>query len=128
MCITLYGAHKGYYRKEFRLEKHQRALMLQTIVFLSYLLLGALVYSKLEGWDFLDAVYWADFTLLPVGIGGNFTPASHTGRSLLFPFALGGVLALGLIIETITNLGLDNTKKRLPEQRREKRKQKYRKC
>jgi potassium channel subfamily K len=123
MCITLYGAYKGHYRKEFRLEKHQRALMLQTVVFLSYLLLGALIYSKLEGWEFLDAVYWADFTLLTIGIGGEFSPSTHEGRSLLFPFAFGGIVALGLIVESINNLGLDKTRRKLTRERIEKRRQ-----
>jgi Ion channel len=64
--------------------------MLQTISFLVYLLAGAAVYSHIEGWAYLDAVYWADFTLLTVGIG-DYAPGTHLGRGLLFPFAIGGI-------------------------------------
>lgn len=64
MCITVYGAIKKKYDSEFNLTMAQRTLMLQTIAYFTYLLLGALVYSKIEGWKFLDAVYWADFTLV----------------------------------------------------------------
>lgn len=66
MCVTVYGADKGYYQKDFQLTPSQRTLMLQTMSFITYLLLGALVFSKIEGWKFLDAVYWADVTLLTV--------------------------------------------------------------
>ena len=83
--------------------------MLQTISFLVYLLLGGLVYSHIEGWLFLDALYWADFTLLTVGIG-DFSPGTHLGRGLLFPFAIGGIIILGLVIGSIRSLVLDRGK------------------
>ncbi len=90
MLATVYGAYAGHYDKEFKLTMSQRTLMLQTISFIVYLLLGALVFSGIEGWKYLDAVYWAEFTLLTVGIG-DYSPTTHLGRGLLFPFAIGGI-------------------------------------
>ena len=90
MLVTVWGAYRGHYDKEFQLTMSQRTLMLQTISFLVYLLAGAAVYSHIEGWAYLDAVYWADFTLLTVGIG-DYAPSTHLGRGLLFPFAIGGI-------------------------------------
>ena len=113
MCVTVWGAYKGHYSKEFKLTIAQRTLMLQTISFLVYLLLGALVYSKIEGWKFLDAVYWADFTSLTIGIGDDYTPETHLGRGLLFPFALGGIVILGLVVGSIRSLVLDRTKAKM---------------
>ncbi|RHZ55763.1 potassium channel family protein [Aspergillus thermomutatus] len=107
--ITYYGASRGYYAKEFKLSPSQRTLMLQTIIFFIYLLGGAAVYSRIEGWRFLDALYWADFTLLTIGIG-NLAPSSHLGRSLLFPFAIGGILILGMMIGLIRALMLEKGK------------------
>jgi potassium channel subfamily K len=106
MLGTVYGAWKGYYESDFHLTMSQRTLMLQTISFLIYLLAGAAVYSHIEGWKFLDAVYWADFTLLTVGIG-DYAPATHLGRGLLFPFAIGGVIIIGLVIGSIRSLVLE---------------------
>ena len=120
MMFTIYGALSGHYSKEFKLTIPQRTLMLQTICFLAYLLLGALVYSKIEGWKFLDALYWADFTLLTIGIGDDYTPATHLGRSLLFPFAIGGIVYLGLVVGSIRSLVLDRTKKKLGARMTEK--------
>ena len=120
MMFTIYGALKGHYSKEFKLTISQRTLMLQTISFMVYLLLGALVYSHIEGWKFLDAVYWADFTLLTIGIGDDYTPATHTGRALLFPFAIGGIVILGLVVGSIRSLVLERTKKKLGARMTEK--------
>ena len=120
MCGTVWGAYQGHYSREFKLTMSQRTLMLQTISFLVYLLLGALVYSKIEGWKFLDAVYWADFTCLTIGIGDDYTPATHLGRGLLFPFALGGIVILGLVVGSIRSLVLDRSKKKLSARMTEK--------
>ncbi|KAK8069687.1 Two-pore potassium channel 4 [Apiospora phragmitis] len=90
MVVTVWGAQSGHYRKDFELSVSQRTLMLQTILFLMYLLVGALVFSKIEeGWDYLDAVYWADVTLFTVGYG-DFSPLSTLGRALLIPLCAGG--------------------------------------
>lgn len=113
MAYTAFGAYKGHYAKEFQLSPSQRTLMLQTISFMVYLLLGALVFSTIEGWPFLDAVFWADFTLLTVGIGGEFVPKTHTGRSLLFPYAIGGLLMVGLVIGSIRSLILEHGKQKM---------------
>ncbi|KAH8714778.1 hypothetical protein GQ44DRAFT_752086 [Phaeosphaeriaceae sp. PMI808] len=113
MVFTAFGAWKGHYAKEFQLTPSQRTLMLQTIGFMAYLLLGALVFSKVEGWQFLDAVFWADFTLLTVGIGGEFVPKTHTGRSLLFPYAIGGLIMVGLVIGSVRSLILDHGKQKM---------------
>ncbi|KIW44471.1 uncharacterized protein PV06_02937 [Exophiala oligosperma] len=113
MCVTVYGAYKGYYSREFKLTVAQRTLMLQTISFLTYLLLGALVYSHIEGWKFLDAVYWADFTTLTIGVGDDYTPKTHLGRGLLFPFAMGGIIILGLVVGSIRSLILERGKKKM---------------
>ncbi len=109
MLITVWGASRGEYDKEFQLTMSQRTLMLQTISFLVYLLAGAAVFAHIEGWGYLDAVYWADFTLLTVGIG-DFSPSTHLGRGLLFPFAIGGIIILGLVIGSIRSLVLERGK------------------
>jgi potassium channel subfamily K len=113
MTFTAFGAWRGHYAKDFQLTPSQRTLMLQTIGFMAYLLMGALVFSKIEGWQFLDGVFWADFTLLTVGIGGEFVPKTHTGRSLLFPYAIGGLIMVGLVIGSVRSLILEHGKQKM---------------
>lgn len=120
MCVTVYGAFRGYYSREFKLTVAQRTLMLQTIAYLTYLLLGALVYSHVEGWKFLDTVYWADFTTLTIGLGSDYSPSTHLGRSLLFPFAMGGIIILGLVVGSIRSLILERGKKKIAARLTEK--------
>lgn len=88
--------------------------MLQTILFLIYLLGGAAVYARIEGWRYLDAVYWADLTLLTIGIG-DFVPETHKGRGLLFPYAVGGILILGLIVGSIRAQMLEKGRQKMAE-------------
>ena len=124
MVATVIGAYLGHYEKKFRLTLSQRTLMLQTIAFMMYLLIGALIYSYIEGWKYLDAVYWADFTLLTVGIGDDFVPKTHLGRSLLFPYAIGGILTLGLVIGSVRSLVLERGKQKMHARFTEKRREK----
>lgn len=112
LSVTVYGANKGHYRKEFQLTGPQRTLMLQTMSFVAYLLLGALIYSHIEGWEYLNAVYWADVTLLTVGLG-EYSPSTPVGKGLLFPFAIGGILMVGLVVGSIRSLVLDRGKEKL---------------
>jgi potassium channel subfamily K len=120
MAFTVYGALRGHYKKDFHLTSSQRTLMLQTMSFITYLLLGALVYSHIEGWEYLNAVYWADVTLLTIGLG-DFSPETAVGRGLLFPFAIGGVLMVGLVVGSIRSLILERGKEKLGARVMEKR-------
>ncbi|KIW07875.1 uncharacterized protein PV09_01788 [Verruconis gallopava] len=124
MVLTVVGAHRGHYEKEFRLTLVQRTLMLQTIAFMMYLLVGACIFSYIEDWKFLDSVYWADFTLLTVGIGDDFTPKTHLGRSLLFPYAVGGIVTIGLVIGSIRSLILERGKAKMTARMTEKKREK----
>lgn len=124
MIFTVIGAYRGQYEKEFRLTLVQRTLMLQTIAFKMYLLIGACIFSYIEDWNFLDAVYWADFTLLTVGIGDDFVPKTHLGRSLLFPFAVGGIVTVGLVIGSIRSLILERGKVKMTARMTEKKRKK----
>lgn len=124
MICTVYGAFREHYPRQFELTTIQRTLMLQTIVFMVYLLAGAAVYARVESWKFLDAVYFAEFTLLTVGIG-DIAPLTHLGRSLLFPFAIGGIVILGLVIGSIRSLVLDRGKKKIDSRMLEKKRERF---
>ena len=55
LAITAYGVYRGHYATKFKLTTAQRTLMLQTMLFLGYILAAAEVYSYIESWTYLDA-------------------------------------------------------------------------
>ncbi|TLS23910.1 hypothetical protein PpBr36_08205 [Pyricularia pennisetigena] len=120
LVVTAYGAYIGRYDSDFQLTASQRTLMLQTIMFLMYLLVGALIFSTIEGWSYLDAVYWADVTLFTVGFG-DMGAATPLGRGLLFPYALVGIISLGLVIGSIRSLVLERGRRMINARMVEKR-------
>ncbi|KAE8162366.1 hypothetical protein BDV40DRAFT_288511 [Aspergillus tamarii] len=104
------------------------SIILRTITFIIVLTGGAGVYSTIEGWSFMDALYFTDYTVLTIGIG-NIVPKTHLGRSLLFPYATAGIIALGLVVSSIGSFGksirnmrlrleLQEARNRLLEQRK----------
>ncbi|KAH7348272.1 potassium channel-like protein [Rhexocercosporidium sp. MPI-PUGE-AT-0058] len=109
MVVAVFGLYRGHYDEEFKSTVRRRSLMIQTSGFLFYLLSGAAIYAHIEDWSYLDAVYWADYTILTVGIG-DMAPSTHLARSLLFPYATGGIIILGLVICSIRSLVLDRGK------------------
>ncbi|KAJ3763343.1 hypothetical protein EV360DRAFT_33765 [Lentinula raphanica] len=85
----------------------QRTLMLQTISFTLYLAAGAGIFAALESWEFCDGVYWADYTLLTIGLGSDFPLQTSAGRGLLIPYAGGGILLIGIVIGSVRGLVLE---------------------
>lgn len=124
MVVTVWGAQTGHYPKDFELTPSQRTLMLQTILFLTYLLVGALVFCHVEDWLYLDAVYWADVTLFTVGLG-DVALTTNLGRGLMIPYALIGITTLGLVIGSIRSLMLDRGKSQLDARILEKKRRQF---
>ena len=92
------------------------SLLLNTVLFLSLVFVGAFVFSHVEGWNFMDSVYWADVTLLTIGFG-DFSPKTALGRALLFPYAVLGITCLGITLASIRRLVLDRGKLALRKRR-----------
>ncbi|KAF5320655.1 hypothetical protein D9758_018220 [Tetrapyrgos nigripes] len=99
--------------------------MLQTISFTLYLALGAGVFAALEGWAFVDTVYWADYTLLTIGLGSDFPLKTSAGRGLLIPYAGGGLVIIGLVIGSVRGLVLEGAEERVERSQMRKEREKW---
>lgn len=99
--------------------------MLQTISFTLYLSLGAGVFAKIEGWSFADGVYWADYTLLTIGIGSDFPPTTTLGRMLLIPYAAFGITLIGLVVSSVRGLVLERAKTKVARRHLGKEREKW---
>ncbi|GAA91979.1 TOK2 potassium channel [Aspergillus luchuensis IFO 4308] len=78
------------------------SIVLRAFTLAAFLLGGAAIYIPIEGWSLTDSLYWSAYTILTIGIG-NIVPKTHLGRSLLIPYATGGITCLGLFVSSITS-------------------------
>lgn len=100
LMINMLGYFLGHYPQHFDLTDEQRNLILQTMIFFIWLSGGAGVFSYIEKWDYPDALYFCDVTLLTIGFG-DFYATNDLGRGLVFPFSVGGTIILGLMVSSI---------------------------
>jgi potassium channel subfamily K len=98
--INLIGYIRGHYPQHFELTEDQQTLIVQTMLYFIWLSGGAGVYSRIEGWRFVDGLYWCDVTILTIGFGDLY-PLTNLGRGLLIPYSITGIIMLGLVITSI---------------------------
>ncbi|KAF2722945.1 voltage-gated potassium channel [Polychaeton citri CBS 116435] len=109
LMVNMVGYFLGHYPQHFTLTDSQRTLILQTMLFFVWLAGGGAVFSKVESdygngtfnWSYVNALYFCDVTILTVGFGDLYT-TSNAGRGLVFPYSVGGIIMLGLMVGSIT--------------------------
>lgn len=100
LMINMLGYFLGHYPQHFELTDEQRNLILQTMLFFIWLAGGAGVFVKVSGSQYVDMLYFCDVTILTVGFG-DFHPINDGGRGLVFPYSVGGIIILGLMVSSI---------------------------
>lgn len=78
-------------------DKEYRDLMVMSVVVLG---IGTLVYHQLEGWGWVDSLYFSVITLTTIGYG-DFSPATEAGKLFTIFYILVG---LGLILNFINTV------------------------
>ncbi|GAB7342270.1 hypothetical protein MBLNU457_g0509t2 [Dothideomycetes sp. NU457] len=119
LMVNMLGYFLGHYPQHFNLTDSQRTLILQTMMLFIWLAGGGGVFSRVEStygtgeynWSFVNALYFADVTILTIGFG-DIVATSDVGRGLVFPYAVGGIIILGLVISSLSRfageIGSDN--------------------
>ncbi|KAF9476201.1 voltage-gated potassium channel [Pholiota conissans] len=103
----------------------QRTLMLQTTTFSLYLAIGAGVFAEIEDWAFTDGIYWADYTVLTIGLGSDFPLTTVLGRMLLIPYAAFGITLIGLVVSSVRGLVLERAKAKVARRHLKKEREKW---
>lgn len=67
---------------------------------LSTLLLGTVVYHWLEGWSYLDALYFCVISLATIGYG-DFTPTTPLARAFTIIYVINGIVILLALFDRI---------------------------
>jgi voltage-gated potassium channel len=63
-------------------------------------LLGTFVYHWLEGWSFLDALYFCVISLATIGYG-DFTPTTPIARAFTIVYVINGIVILLSLFDRI---------------------------
>lgn len=100
LMVNMLGYFLGKYPQHFKLDDHQRTLIVHTMLFFFWLAAGAGIFTQLCGFSYTDALYFCDVTVLTIGFG-DFVPINDAGRGFLMPYTIIGIILLGLMINSI---------------------------
>ncbi|CAB4256956.1 similar to Saccharomyces cerevisiae YJL093C TOK1 Outward-rectifier potassium channel of the plasma membrane with two pore domains in tandem [Maudiozyma barnettii] len=99
------------YKRSSKLKEHLFSLMVTTIVFLMFWLLGAMVFHYAEGWSYFNCIYFCFLCLLTIGYGSDFAPSTGAGRAFFVVWAIGAVPLMGAILSTLGDVLYDTANK-----------------
>lgn len=131
LLVNMLGHVLGHYPQTFALSDSHRTLILQTTLFFVWLAAGGAVFSAIESrygggsfiWSFANSLYFCEVTILTVGFGDIY-PTNNFSRGLMLPYAVGGIVMLGLVVSSLTtfatDLGATNIVKKHAQQTRNK--------
>ncbi|ODV83916.1 hypothetical protein CANARDRAFT_29635 [[Candida] arabinofermentans NRRL YB-2248] len=105
LCMNELGFLLKKYPPVFNIDAVQKTLMTQSIFFVAWCLGGAGMFTALLNINFGNALYFAEVTILTIGLG-DYVPSSQTAQSLTLIWCIVGLVMFGLIISTITELVL----------------------
>ncbi|KKY27646.1 putative potassium channel [Phaeomoniella chlamydospora] len=100
LMLNLLGYILGHYPQHFALTDDQRNLILQSIMFFIWLAGGAGVFVRTNDMSYANSLYFCDVTILTVGFG-DFHPNNDVSRGIIFPYSVGGIIILGLLVSSI---------------------------
>lgn len=83
--------------KSFLKDKDYRDLLITTNIILS---IGTVVYHYVEGWTWLDSLYFSVITLTTIGYG-DFSPATDAGKVFTLVYIIVGLGVILSFIQTI---------------------------
>ncbi|KAI8345397.1 hypothetical protein B0O80DRAFT_284783 [Mortierella sp. GBAus27b] len=92
-----------------------KALIISSFMMTIVIIIGAVVYSWLEGWTFDESVNFCIVSFSTIGYG-NLSPRSVAGRVFFFFYGILGVSAIGFFIVSLRNAVVEQFQWRLIEQ------------
>ena len=85
-------------------DKESRPMLLWALV---TLLMGVLVYHRLEGWSYLDALYFCVISLATIGYG-DLTPTTPESKLFTIFYVINGIVILLAFFDRVRVVRLGN--------------------
>ncbi|KAI0221122.1 Potassium channel [Massospora cicadina] len=95
-----YFRHNRLRLKGSGISNKQRNLVFFCILVTLWSSFGALIFSFIEGWSFTRGVYFTLVTMTTIGFG-DYVPKETSTRIFLFPYSIVGIVAMGILINSI---------------------------
>lgn len=89
-------------RKVSKFKQQKWTLLSTFFVFLTFWLVGALVFFFAEGWSYFNCIYFCFLCLITIGYG-DFAPRTGCGRAFFVTWAIGAVPLMTAIISTFAD-------------------------
>ncbi|KAG0301042.1 Potassium channel [Dissophora globulifera] len=89
-----------------------KALIISSFVMTTVIIIGAAIYSALEGWTFDEAVNFCIVSFATIGYG-NLSPKTTAGRIIFFFYGLLGISSLGFFVVSLRNAVVEQFQWRL---------------
>ncbi|MDX2077847.1 MAG: NAD-binding protein [bacterium] len=111
----------NFYKRILQFKQHysrsELIRLLMAIILLA--IIGATIYSRIEGWTFLDALYATVITMTTVGYG-DVAPRTPEGRTFAIFFTLFAIGIAGYAISTLAANMIENRHQRIANRLRKR--------